>query len=217
MGSPEGYQGSDTCQVLKLLSKSHLTPHPFILPEGQDFLTTASSPHPWGGECPASLLAPSTQVPVCWGFCFGWKEEAEVSACLALSSILLPPPSLPPCSQDVSSTGLAPLQPLPPPGPAACVLVLPPIQFIFLLGTSAACGFPAWALNAFDPWGGSAGYVLQGGACCLFKSLSRRACCSALGSSFAHLSTSFQGKVGLGLGLVGLSGGLSCCTHSFVC
>lgn len=62
----------------------------------------------------AQLLSqsPSLQVSVCWGFCFGWKEEAEVFACLALSSFFIPPPFLPLASQDVSSASLAPLQPL---------------------------------------------------------------------------------------------------------
>ena len=55
-------------------------------------------------------------------------------ACLALSSFLIPPPFLPPASQDVSS---------PLPGQAAAIPLLP--------GASAGCGFPECALNTFRP------------------------------------------------------------------
>lgn len=101
-------------------------PPPATAPPPPQFQTLKLPETPALGACPATApLRPqllSLSLPhrsVFWGFCFGWKEEAEVFACLALSSFLIPPPFLPLASQDVSSASLAALQP-----PCSSVAVL---------------------------------------------------------------------------------------------
>lgn len=116
-----------------------------------------SSPSAFPATCPSEA---SASIPVFfltgsvyWGFCFGWKEEAGVFACLALSSFLIPPPFLLLASQDVSSASLAPLQPLPSPGRQ---------QPYSPTWDTVGRGFPECTHNAFCPRGGSAGHVPQG-------------------------------------------------------
>lgn len=108
-----------------------------------------SSPSAFPATCPSEA---SASIPgflltgsVYWGFCFGWKEEAGVFACLALSSFLIPPPFLLLASQDVSSASLAPLQLRPSSGRR---------QPYSPTWDTGGRGFPEGTHNAFCPRGG---------------------------------------------------------------